>query len=354
MKAKVTIQDIADALGISRNTVSKAINNSEGIAEATRDRILQKAVEMGYKHFSYVQALAESQESLSQEPPAPGSEGEIALLTTLQFSDSHFAVTMIDRLRRELTQSGYSLQYYLVGPEELKQKQLPYPLPKENTRAFICFEMFDWPYCDMLCGLDYPLLFVDGPTKSFGRRLEADQLMMDNVTELQRLFTDLIRKGRTRFCFVGNQEHCQSFCERYIALHGALIQSNLPSGNIALLPENHPIEVFHGIANMDTLPDMFVCANDAIAIDVLRILKKLGKSVPEDVLVSGFDDTSESRKVQPSLTTVHIHTQLMAHTAVQMLLTRIKNPDLEYRVTYTQTDLILRDSTRTGDGGDRA
>ena len=52
MKKKVTIQDIADALGISRNTVSKAINNSEGLADATRDKILQKAVEMGYKQCS--------------------------------------------------------------------------------------------------------------------------------------------------------------------------------------------------------------------------------------------------------------------------------------------------------------
>ncbi len=47
MKAKVTIQDIADALEISRNTVSKALNNGEGIAAATRDRILAKAAEMG-------------------------------------------------------------------------------------------------------------------------------------------------------------------------------------------------------------------------------------------------------------------------------------------------------------------
>ena len=57
MKKKVTIQDIADALGISRNTVSKAINNSDGLAEATRQKILQKAVEMGYKQFSYVSSL---------------------------------------------------------------------------------------------------------------------------------------------------------------------------------------------------------------------------------------------------------------------------------------------------------
>ena len=49
---KVTIQDIADALGISRNTVSKAINNADGLADATREKILKKAVEMEYKQFS--------------------------------------------------------------------------------------------------------------------------------------------------------------------------------------------------------------------------------------------------------------------------------------------------------------
>ena len=58
MRKKVTIQDIADALGVSRNTVSKAINNTDGLADSTREKILQKAVEMGYKQFSYVSTLS--------------------------------------------------------------------------------------------------------------------------------------------------------------------------------------------------------------------------------------------------------------------------------------------------------
>ena len=51
MSNRVTIQDIADALGISRNTVSKALNNTGVIAEATREKVMQKAIEMGYKQF---------------------------------------------------------------------------------------------------------------------------------------------------------------------------------------------------------------------------------------------------------------------------------------------------------------
>lgn len=58
MNKKVTIQDIADALCISRNTVSKAINNADGLADSTREKILQKAVEMGYKQFSYAGSIA--------------------------------------------------------------------------------------------------------------------------------------------------------------------------------------------------------------------------------------------------------------------------------------------------------
>ena len=57
MSDRVTIQDIADALGLSRNTVSKAINNTGILADATREKILKKALEMGYKQFSYVSTL---------------------------------------------------------------------------------------------------------------------------------------------------------------------------------------------------------------------------------------------------------------------------------------------------------
>ena len=57
---KVTIQDIADALGISRNTVSKAINNSDGLADTTREQILEKAIEMGYEKVIVVTTRVDS------------------------------------------------------------------------------------------------------------------------------------------------------------------------------------------------------------------------------------------------------------------------------------------------------
>ena len=96
---------------------------------------------------------------------------------------------------------------------------------------------------------------------------------------------------------------------------------------------------------LDSLPDVFLCANDFVAGDAMRALFLIGKSVPEDVRLLGFDDSPESRVSRPTLSTIHIHTQIMAFTAMQLLISRMKEPSLDYRVVHTQTDLILREST---------
>ena len=85
--------------------------------------------------------------------------------------------------------------------------------------------------------------------------------------------------------------------------------------------------------------------SNTIAIDLINCLKQMGKSYPEDVRICGFDDSAESRVMTPALTTCHIHTQVMGHTAANLLLSRIEQPDLNYRTVYAETDLIYRAST---------
>ena len=172
---RVTLQDIADELGISRNTVSKAINNSDGIAAATRDKILQKAVEMGYKQFSYVNTILASDE-ITTFPVTRKYQGEIALLTAAFLTQSHFASTMLDKFQREISQAGFTMNSHRVTKENLNTMTLPFTFRKDMVKAVLCIEMFDYDYCKMICELDVPVLFVDGPVKSDGRSLPADQL----------------------------------------------------------------------------------------------------------------------------------------------------------------------------------
>ena len=349
MNKKVTIQDIADALGISRNTVSKAINNSEGLADATREKILQKAVEMGYKQFSYAGSFAAvssgSAPAGGERPQAPAYQGEIALLTGSFLSYSHFASLMLDKFQREISQLGYTMNTHRVTKTELANKTLPITMNMDQIKAIMCIEMFDWDYDEMLCGLDIPILFVDGPAKRTGKSLPADQLYMDNTTEITRFVNDMLEKGFTKIGFVGDYDHCQSFFERYTAFYLAMLMAGQKVDKRFVIQPTSQEEYRKAIASMTELPDVFICANDFVALDLIQALEEFGKQVPEDVRICGFDDSAESRFSRPSLTTVHIHTQVIAYSAVHLLISRIKEPSLDYRTIHTETDLIYRDST---------
>ena len=345
MHNKVTVQDIADALGISRNTVSKAINNSGGLADATREKILQKAVEMGYKQFSYVRAAAFSQPAADESADASAFQGEIALFTTIFLTKPHFGALMMDTFQQEISRLGYTLNTHRVTEANLRDGTLPITFRPAQAKAIICIEMFDRAYDEMLCGLDFPVLFVDGPARRDGYSLPADQLYMDNTTEISRFIRDALQRGERRIGFIGNPDHCQSFYERYLAYFFTM---QLAGGAVAekyCIRHNHTDEIFEQLHALDELPDLFICANDFVAGDAIRALYSLGKTVPEDVRILGFDDSTESRRSRPTLSTIHIHTQVMATEAVHLLMSRMKEPTLNYRVVHTQTDLIEREST---------
>ena len=351
MNKKVTIQDIADELGISRNTVSKAINNSEGLADATRERVLQKAVEMGYKQFSYVGALAAvsgaAAATATDNPQTQGYRGVIALVTGAFLTHSHFASLMLDKFQREISQLGYTMNTHRVTPVELENKTLPITMNLDQIKAIMCIEMFDWDYDEMLCGLGIPILFVDGPAKRGGRNLPADQLYMDNFTEISRFVNDMLEKGFTKIGFVGDYDHCQSFFERYTAFYLTMLMAGQKVEDHFVIRQNHREKLTEIIPDMPELPEVFICANDFVATDLMQALAAAGKRVPEDVRICGFDDSAESRLSKPPLTTVHIHTQVIAYSAVHLLISRIKAPSLDYRTIHTETDLIYRESTGT-------
>ena len=220
---RVTIQDIADELGISRNTVSKAINNASGLADATRKRILQKAVEMGYKQFSYVNA-----HSSAVLGRVAQNRGVIALLFGGVIAPAHFATLMLDKLKSLLPQWGYTLVAHRVDPENILRGTLPLTFDPGKASAIVCVEMFDRTYDEMICTLGLPVLFVDGPNKRDGIDLPADQLYMDNTTAITRFVNDMLVRGRQRIGFIGDYEHCQSFFERYTAFRYSMLMAQVP------------------------------------------------------------------------------------------------------------------------------
>lgn len=346
MSEKVTIQDIADALGLSRNTVSKAINNTGVLAESTREKILQKAIEMGYKQFSYIASFPNNVITNEQQ-----ASGEIAVFIGGIVDSSHFAATMLDKFQMEISSLGYTMTIHRVTEDNRKNRALPFTFIPEHAKGILCVELFDYDYLKMLTELDFPIVLADGPVETFFKSLNADMLLMNNSSCIFSIIEKLKKQGISKIGFVGEKNHCRSFFERYAAFRDAMYLFDLPINEKYSLTNVHPHDdsypqfLFEKLQTMDELPELFICANDFVAIDLLQGLKKLEIICPRDVLVCGFDDSPESRYVTPSLTSCHIHSQILGFSAAQLLISRINQPDLNYRTLYAETDLVIRDST---------
>ena len=352
MSGRVTMQDIADSLGLSRNTVSKAFNNTGVIAESTKDLILRKAAEMGYKNSSG--------SAMPNAFPIASDKKEIAMLTCYIPGGSHFAVTTIDRIQQNLSSYGYSLTFYRVTQSELKNLRLPGSFSPDKVAAVFCMELFSYEYCEMLCSLPIPILFIDTPVKPGRPPLMADTLFMENQAGIYSFVSQIADKGKKSVGFVGDMLHCRSFFERAGACITAAAVFGLepaekysipafPPSKMQLQPANYITYadmLYSALQNLSKLPDAFICANDFIAINLISSLRRMDIRCPDDVLVMGFDDSPESRYHTPAITTVHIHTQVMGDIASELILNRIADQTREPRTVYVPTELILRESTK--------
>lgn len=98
------------------------------------------------------------------------------------------------------------------------------------------------------------------------------------------------------------------------------------------------------LKTIDPFPELFVCANDALAMQLILCLKELNISVPSDVMVTGFDNSPVSPLITPPLTTVDINTTDMGKMAARQIISRIANPALPYSRLYLQTQVLFRES----------
>lgn len=353
MAARVTLQDIADELGVSRNTVSKAINNTGLLAEGTREKVIKKAIEMGYKQFSYLNAVVEqSQTGL----PIKGTTGEIALLTTGFTGNTSYLSVMLDQFQKQFARMGYSFTMHRLSEEDEDNLRLPASFDRQKVSGIICIEVLERSYCRMLCELSLPVLFVDSPAAGPEEALQADIICPDNAAGIYELVGEMVRRGKNRIGFIGECMHCQSFFERYMAYRNAMYLLGMPCkeeyciiGNKAGVKkpgaEEYQEYLAESFSKIGTLPEVFICANDYVVFDTLRVFKRMGVSVPEDVWLCGFDDTMESQIMTPSLTSVHIHGHVMGDCAAYLLSSRIEQPSLQIRRIHTQTSVRYRETT---------
>lgn len=337
---RITIQDIADACGLSRNTVSKVFNNRGAVQEPTRQLVLKKAMELGYYQLAHEEAV---QQELHMQ--------NIALLTRQMPVDYHFGTFMIPSFAAQLSREGYTLMMQEISEEELRRPALPAHINPDQTAGILCIELFDRRYINWLLSLGLPLLLVDGPFNATTDAMNCDRISMENLASTMALVDHVISKGARKIGFVGDPNHCSSFHERWFGFRSALEGAGLPLNRALCIldgdesPYSDAGWLSARLLQMPQLPDALICVNDFIAIRVMTALKQLGVAIPGQVMVAGFDGTAQATVVEPALTTVQIPGIEIGRIAADMLLNRIANPGRPPISVYAKTSPIWREST---------
>lgn len=342
---RVTMQDIADKCGLSRNTVSKIFNQRGNVPEETKELVLSVARELGYfQPTALIDGTEKADTNLSSL--------SIAVLSHSNPRHHNFGSFFIKAFTDRVCRAGYTVRMYEVSTEEIEERVLPPNISLENTAGILCIELFDKDYLSSVCSFGLPTIIVDGYQNITRSLVPCDVITMENVAASIAIMNRLISNGAKSIGFVGDITHCNSFNERWNGFSVALDEAGIKiDKDICILDSNNsPYGDLNWldskIEQMPYIPDAFFCANDFHALHMLTAIKRRGLSVPKDVMISGFDNSPESAIVEPGLTTAQIPSQDIGVTAAEVLLARIENPNHSYCISYIKSTPIFRDSTR--------
>ena len=338
MKNAVTIQDLANALGMSRNTVSKALNGKH-VPAKTRNAVINTAIEMGYKGYKLA---ANSEGSLGQK--------RFLILSSRLLMNINYYIHVLRGIEESLTDYDIELvQFSITNPASFSKFKRY--LSDYKVDGIICIEFFEPQYISELLELGLALVFLDFPLYTAPLKGRYDIVLPESCDAVKGFCMQLIAEEDCKtFGFVGDFRHCRSFYERFTGMKEALFLSGLPVDlQYSILHDDampyEPQQLAEAISQLPALPDCFIAANDSIALNILSALKSLKIHVPKDVKVVGFDNIAEAKYSTPPLTSVNVNKNALGKRIISILLDRINNPTQANQIIYIASKLISRSTT---------
>lgn len=189
-----------------------------------------------------------------------------------------------------------------------------------------------------------PVVLTDCDVTGYPVRSRYDVVGADDVDAGYRLTCHIIERGARRLVFFMPKFGGTSFENRCRGFRVAVDAAPRCRGSVVIgVPED--VAAVKRMMRRGDAPDAIVCGNDRVAAALMATLASIGKRVPDDVLVAGFDDVNFASLVSPGLTTMHQPCAEIGSTAYRTLLARVETPSLPPRTISLTAPLVIRAST---------
>lgn len=322
---QVSMQMIADALDISKNSVSQALRNEGGVSEETKKIVHAKAEELGYKYTK-------------QKRKEKGCF--LILATDFAFSQVSFFGQIIRSIEYTVTHEKYKAERVVITGDMMENQVLPGNLSKYDG-LFIISHITD-EYISLLTQQDIPCVVVDHHSQKF----LADCILTNNRDGAYEAVKYLINHNNKNIGFIGDINFSPSYFERYRGYVRTLEEFKLPVNieyQITEIEENQAI-LFSKLKEIKIMPDAWFCVNSGLAYILNYYLQSEGYEVPKDINIICFDNTEFTQMANPKITNISIDLEFMGKQAVLSMFERLKYPNMPLINKQIMPSLIVLES----------
>ena len=327
-KKAVTMSDIAKAMNVSTVTVSKALGDRDGVSAELRERIKQKATEMGYRVHAGTHGAKD------------GLTYNIGIIVAKHFiSDASSFYWIVYRYIVELLQKQNYYGMLEVVNDHNGMEEIPNSVLDHKVDGLIVLGQLSDEYISKLISHQLPTVFLD----FYGSREDADAVLSDNFYGAYMLTSHLIENGHRRIGFLGSIGSTSSIQDRYLGYYKALLENRIPLRQDWVIGDrSNESDIFPEFTLPQDMPTAFVCNCDETAYKLVNQLKNAGYSVPEDISVVGYDNHIYSTICNPRLTTIDV----MSTEGVDIILHKIRDVNYRRGRTLVTGKLVRRESVK--------
>ncbi len=336
-KRESTIKDIAEALGVSVATVSRALGGSERISKQRREAIQAYAKSVGYTPNIAARTLRTAHTM------------KLIGVILPQFTHFYFS-SVLTGIEHEASQKGYQLVVASSDERAEREAELCSRFIESRVCGVLVSQAKDtveYSHFANLIARGVPLVFFDRICTG----VEASRVVVDDYMGAFSATDYLIRIGCRHIAFYGSPMKLEISKNRFNGWRDALLQHGLdPAACVHIECDNREAaeQLTPSVMASSNAPDAFFAVNDDTAIGIMYTIKRLGLRVPEDISICGFTNGQRAIACDPMLTTIEQNGEEVGRQAARILIAKVEGAmpidKVERRIVRTR--LVVRGSTR--------
>ena len=331
---KVTIQDIAAEMGLSRNTVAKALNGGL-VSPQTRHAVVQKAWQMGY---------AKLDENLVEEVKSTYRRANTGtILVLFNHMQSTFWTRALAGISSAVNDEGYRMQLHVVDDKD-KDGEATGRLIADDVKGIIFLSVFPAKFVKGIGRKKLPVTFFNSPVNAQKYIRIGDVINVEGFYSMNALTDYVIRqKGCTKFAYIGFAEGSRMIQARYLGFLNACSQNHVQLDDRLqyTCPANSVgysyAMVEEVVKNMPYIPEAIVCEDDDVAKHVSLALLQRDPHAVKRVVITGFNNTLETDFFKKDILTVEVRIEEMGRRLVKSVIDKVKCPTMDAAFTTIAT-----------------